>query len=88
MPYLQAKQDPAEEALFKQLRLNMWLKQQIKWIPVETWEKGVCPVAPEALKGRPCYGDLDLSSSTDITAFVQVFPPLDEKDRYYVLPYF
>ena len=27
--FLQAKQDPAEEALFKQLRLNMWLKQQI-----------------------------------------------------------
>ncbi|NLU10060.1 MAG: hypothetical protein GXW90_03775 [Tepidanaerobacter acetatoxydans] len=37
--FLQAKQDPAEEALFKQLRLNMWLKQQIKWMPMDTWEK-------------------------------------------------
>ena len=34
------------------------------------------------------YGGLDLSSSTDITAFVLVFPPLDEDDKYIVLPYF
>ena len=31
---------------------------------------------------------LDLSSTTDITAFVLVFPPLDEEDKYTVLPYF
>src|SRR5699024_5779790 len=35
-----------------------------------------------------CSSDLDLSSTTDITAFVLVFPPLDEEDKYYVLPYF
>lgn len=34
------------------------------------------------------YGGLDLSSTTDITAFVLVFPPLDEEDKYYILPYF
>ena len=28
------------------------------------------------------------SSTTDITAFVLVFPPLDEEDKYYVLLYF
>ncbi|MCR5013949.1 MAG: hypothetical protein K6A28_04140 [Bacteroidales bacterium] len=31
---------------------------------------------------------LDLSSTTDITAFVLVFPPTDEDDHYYILPYF
>ena len=35
-----------------------------------------------------CYGGRDLSSSTDITAFVLVFPPLDEDDKYVVLPHF
>ncbi len=40
------------------------------------------------LEGRVCYGGLDLSSTTDITAFVLVFPPLDEEDKYYILPYF
>ena len=34
------------------------------------------------------YGGLDLSSTTDITAFVLVFPPLDEEDKFYLLPYF
>lgn len=33
--------------------------------------------------GRP-----DLSSTTDITAFVLVFPPLDEDDKFCILPYF
>ena len=42
----------------------------------------------KALEGRVCYGGLDLSSSTDITAFVLVFPPEDEDDKYAVLPYF
>ena len=41
----------------------------------------------EALQGRACYG-LDLSSSTDITAFVLVFPPKTEEEPYYILPYF
>ena len=35
-----------------------------------------------------CYGGLDLSATTDITAFVLVFPPLDEDDKYMVLSYF
>ena len=36
------------------------------------------------LKGRECYGGLDLSSTTDISAFVLVFPPRDdEAARYY-----
>lgn len=37
-----------------------------------------------------CYGGLDLSSTTDITAFVLVFPPEsgDEEGKYEVLPFF
>ena len=45
-------------------------------------------VDEEALEGRVCYGGLDLSSTTDITAFVLVFPPLDEDDKFCILPYF
>ena len=41
-----------------------------------------------SLEGRICYGGLDLSSTTDITAFVLVFPPTDEDEHYYILPYF
>ena len=45
-------------------------------------------VNEDELAGRVCYGGLDLSSTTDITAFVLVFPPLDEEDKYHILPYF
>lgn len=40
------------------------------------------------LEGRECYGGLDLSSTTDITAFVLVFPPEEDEEKYFVLPYF
>ena len=46
------------------------------------------PVDPEMLKGRVCCGSLDLSSTTDITAFLLVFPPEDEDDKYHILPSF
>ena len=37
---------------------------------------------------KVCYGGLDLSSTTDITAFVLIFPPTEEDPNYYTLPYF
>ena len=39
------------------------------------------------LEGRICYGGLDLSSTTDITAFVLVFPLTEDDDRYIVKPW-
>lgn len=83
-----AKENPAEENLFRQLRLNQWVKQSVRWMPMDAWDKCDFAVDPEALKGRECYGGLDLSSSTDVTAFVLVFPPKDEDDKYIILPYF
>ncbi len=83
-----ARQNPAEENSFRQLRLNQWVKQAIRWMPMDKWDACAFNVDPEELKGRVCYSGLDLSSSTDITAFVLVFPPLDEDDKYSILPYF
>ncbi len=86
--YASAKENPAEENLFRQLRLNQWVKQSVRWMPMDAWDKCDFVVDPKALEGRECYGGLDLSSSTDITAFVLVFPPRDEDDKYYILPFF
>ena len=83
-----AKQNPAEENAFRQLRLNQWVKQSVRWMPMEAWDKCAFPVYPDELIGRVCYGGLDLSSTTDITAFVLVFPPEDEDDKYIVMPFF
>lgn len=86
--FISAKDNPAEENLFRQLRLNQWVKQSVRWMPMHMWENCSFEVNPEKLKGRECYGGLDLSSSTDITAFVLVFPPIPGDDKYYVLPHF
>ena len=52
---------------------------------MDKWDKAV---SEDDLEGRICYGGLDLSSTTDITAFVMMFPPEDEGDKYIILPYF
>lgn len=83
-----AKQNPGEENAFRQLRLNQWVKQVVRWMPMEKWDNCAFAVDEDELEGRVCYGGLDLSSTTDITAFVLVFPPLDEEDKYIILPYF
>lgn len=83
-----AKQNPAEENSFRQLRLNQWVKQSVRWMPMDKWDACSFKVDEQSLEGRICYGGLDLSSTTDITAFVLVFPPVDEDDKYCVLPYF
>ena len=83
-----AMQNPAEENAFRQLRLNQWVKQAVRWMPMEKWNACAFPVDEKALEGRVCYGGLDLSSTTDITAFVLVFPPRTEDEKYVILPYF
>jgi phage terminase large subunit-like protein len=83
-----ARQNPGEENVFRQLRLNQWVKQAVRWMPMEKWDLCNFPVDAEELEGRVCYGGLDLSSTTDITAFVLVFPPRDEHDKFVILPWF
>ena len=83
-----AKQNPGEENSFRQLRLNQWVKQAVRWMPMDKWDKCAFAVREDDLIGRVCYGGLDLSSTTDITVFVLVFPPVDEDDKYIILPYF
>ena len=86
--YLSAKDNPAEENIFRQLRLNQWVKQSTRWMQMEKWDACDFAVDEIELIGRECYGGLDLSSSTDITAFVLIFPPRTEEEKYIILPYF
>ena len=86
--YREASQNPAEENVFRQLRLCQWVTSTVRWIPDHIYEQGNCPIDLESLKGRDCYGGLDLSSSGDITAFVLMFPPCTETEPYYMLPFF
>jgi len=86
--FISAKENPAEENLFRQLRLNQWVKQSIRWMPMDKWDLCSFEIDKEKLIGRTCYAGLDLSSTTDITALALVFPPENEEDKYIVLPFF
>ena len=86
--YQNALDNPAEENVFKQLRLNIWTSATVCWIPEHIYDRGNLPIDMDELYGRECYAGLDLSSTSDITAFVLVFPPRDATEKYIVLPFF
>ncbi|MDD6937015.1 MAG: terminase large subunit [Clostridiales bacterium] len=91
----EAKQSEAAERLFRWLRLNQWIATKtVGWIPLtiydktqwnpegaESWREAV-----KLLRGKTCYGGVDLSSTTDLTAFVLLFPPQRGLDKWVALP--
>ena len=82
-----AMQNPSEENVFKTLRLNIWTRQAVRWMPMEKWDACAFPVDVQKLKGRACYAGLDLSSTQDLTGLVLIFPPEDEEGKFEILPY-
>jgi phage terminase large subunit-like protein len=83
--YRQAKETPARINKFRRLHLNQWTSQEVRWMDICKWDESDGKVEPEELKGKICYAGLDLSSTTDIAAFVLVFPV---DDIYKVIPLF
>lgn len=79
----EAQESAAKENAFRRYRLNQWTEQDVRWLSLEKWD--ACAAAPGDLDGRDCYAGLDLSSTTDLTALVLVFPG---DDGYDVLPFF
>lgn len=86
--YRKACETPADENQFRQLRLNQWVKQSVRWMQMDKWDACVHDVDPITLTGRKCYGGLDLSSTEDLTSFQLVFPPEEENEPYQVLSYY
>ena len=86
--YREAKQNPADEITFRWLRMNQWVSSTTAWIPDRIYQRGNEEIDLKSLEGRECYGGLDLSSTGDITAFVLMFPPRDEEEKYILLPFF
>jgi len=81
-----AKASPGYQNTFRRLHLNQWTSQEERWLDMTAWN--ACAREMPDLKGRSCYGGLDLASTTDIAAFVLCFPPEEEGEPYWWLPYF
>ena len=80
-----AKEMPSALNAFLNLELDIWTQSVTKWIPRKHWDLCGQAVDAEGLRGRTCYGGLDLSSNTDITAWLLVFPPQGDGDAVQVL---
>ncbi|HKY51056.1 MAG TPA: terminase TerL endonuclease subunit [Candidatus Limnocylindria bacterium] len=81
---IEARNDPAKENAFRQFRLNQWVQQATRWMPLHLWDESSTEVWPSPaharsrLKGRRAWGGLDLSSVEDLTAWSLVVE-LDER---------
>lgn len=80
---LEARNDPAAENGFRQFRLNQWVNQATRWMPMhlyrdtsgELWLKPGW--AREKLKGRVAWAGFDLAAKMDLCAWCLIFPAGD-----------
>ena len=81
----EARNDPTKENPFRQYQLNQRQQQVTRWMPLHLWDASAGLVVEEKLKGRRCFAGLDLASTTDLAAWVLLFPPLVDGDPFDVL---
>jgi phage terminase large subunit-like protein len=77
----EARNDPGKENAFRQFRLNQWVSQSTRWMPMHLWDDctGELWLNPDwrrdELRGRTAYAGFDLAAKFDLTAWALVFPP-------------
>lgn len=86
--YIKARNQPSKIPNFKTKHLNMWVDAPTIWIPNEVWMKNKVDEIPMGkFEQFGAYGALDLSTTTDITAFIALSEPDEYGDRY-IKPFF
>lgn len=69
-----ALENPTQLNNFLRLRLGIWTNASERFLRRDQWDAcGVRTFTLEDLDGLPCYGGLDLSLTTDLTAFALIF---------------
>jgi phage terminase large subunit-like protein len=76
----EAQNDPSKENAFRQYRLNQWVQQAHRWMPMHLYRRciGTTASSPEWLRGelvgRRAYAGLDLAAKLDMTAWALIVP--------------
>lgn len=78
-----AKVLKSEENKFRRFYLNQWVNHCSTFFDMAEWDKCPSKIDIEELKNQTAYGALDLSLTTDITAFVLLF---EKNGIFSVLP--
>ena len=81
-------QGMTKEVDFKVKNLNIPAIGSAGWIRDEDWMACKGDIDWEDLKGRDCWGGLDLANTGDFNAFVLFFPPIEDGQKAVVVPYF
>jgi phage terminase large subunit-like protein len=79
---------PGAKVNFLTKDLNVWCNSADGWFDKDTWDLGAKKFDPALLRGRRCFGGLDLASTRDLTAFALIFPPEESGGQWYVLIWF
>lgn len=80
-----AKNDPAQEKLFRQLHLNQWITTKLtSWLPMALWDETEEEIPEEKLQGLKFYIGQDASTTTDLSALCRIYPPQKWLDFYYL----
>lgn len=70
----EASEMPAKQNIVRRLNFCQWTEQHTRWLDMAVWDRNKQKIAESELIGRPCFGGLDLSTTTDIAACAFVFP--------------
>ena len=76
-----AKMNKAYLNSFLRLHLNIWTSVEDVWLTDELWQSQGAKLDITQVYGQMGFGGLDLSSTSDITAFTLIIPP-SERDYY------
>lgn len=79
---------PEELPDLLQKRFDVWVSNSIsRAIDMTLWDSPACaaPFTAASLKGRHCFGGLDLARVGDLSSFVLVFPPIAEEELWKAL---
>jgi phage terminase large subunit-like protein len=86
--FIKAVNQPSKIPNFKTKHLNMWVDAPEIWIPNEIWKENKVKEIPlSKFEKFGSFAGLDLSTTTDLTAFVILSEP-DENNFRYVKPFF
>ena len=81
--YTKAINQPSKIPNFKTKHLNMWVDAPQIWIPNEIWKRNKVDEIPlSVFTTFGSYAALDLSTTTDISAFVLLSEPNEDGNRF------
>ena len=78
---------PAKEALVRRLNFCQWTAAINPWLSAHVWEPCAAEFTAADLRGRRAFAGLDLSSTTDLTAFVLLVEPIEPGQPWCILPW-